>query len=584
MPFQYEHYRNPFVSTIGDLLIRRGDIEAQRAQTIANAQAQAAQQSGAAWANAIGTIGQTVAAIPGQIQAAKAQAQQSEMNALALEGARRDHKSAVVFEQGLKDPQNYNADGSLNDEAVAQYLKTRDVGAWQQWTTISAANRKNAIETAKAIADLTKTNLDIDEKQRAAQQLRATYLGKLAFRGERLLSEKPEDPLHARDTTLAMVARAAADRMVSEDEAKAFLLQTAGANPTQLQQVFASFVPPDLRAAQEKELAANAKTQAEAAKAQAEADNLKQYGSVTAPNNEWKDVLLDGKPTKVFVNPKTKVVTDLAGTIITNPAARIKPIPPASITIQNDARQALANLPSWATDASRPTGPDANKLDPTVRMTPNGLYQAAQTYIATGQFPPTGRGNDPAAQAVRAAVSSKVGAIAAASGMDEPALRAFYKANAGSLTQQQKAYDAVSGFMAAADKNAALLKESLKKLPDTGSPLFNQSLRAFEEKVKGNPAMAEVATYLRSVKNEYARIVSQPNLAGQLTDSARHEADALLKDSATVQQMLASLEALSNEGNNRLVSISDQIQRIQQRLNGGAKDDGPTPPKANPFR
>jgi hypothetical protein len=295
-----------------------------------------------------------------------------------------------------------------------------------------------------------------------------------------------------------------------------------------------------------------------------------------APKSYQKSsVLLDGKPAEVLTDPTPGgKIYDLNGTVIENAAARVKPIPAASLTIHNQNAQA-PNLPSWALDDSRPSGAEANKLDPNVRMTPNGVHQAALNYIATGQFPPTGRGSDPVAVAQRTAITSKVGAIAAASGMDEPALRAFYKSNAASLTQQQKSYDAVAGFMATADKNADLLATVLPKIPDVGSPLLNKPLRSLDQKALGNVSLSQFKTYIQSVQNEYARIISQPNLAGQLTDSARHEAQQLLDDNATVAQILGSIQALKNEGTNRLVSIGDQIQRIQRRMKvGGDTQDG----------
>lgn len=282
---------------------------------------------------------------------------------------------------------------------------------------------------------------------------------------------------------------------------------------------------------------------------------------------------VNGTPGRYFYNGE-----DVTG--------RASAIPAASIQINAAAQSALANLPSWATDDSRPSGADANTLNPTVRMTPNGLYQAALSYIATGQFPQTGRGNDPSSQAVRAAITSKVGAIAASSGMDEPALRAFYKANSQSLTQQQKLYDAAQSNITTADRNVAELEKHLAKIPDTGSPLFNRPLRAFSKTVSGNPELAPIATYLASVQNEYGKIISSANGGSAvLTDSARHEAQTLLDPNATVQQMIGSIQALKTEGGNRLLSIGEQIQRIQQRMTpGGGSAPPPTAPKGEPIK
>lgn len=69
------------------------------------------------------------------------------------------------------------------------------------------------------------------------------------------------------------------------------------------------------------------------------------YGPATPPqtvtSNEWKDVLLDGKPAKVFVDPKSKVVTNLAGQVIDNPDTRIKPVPTATQIHVDAANRAI---------------------------------------------------------------------------------------------------------------------------------------------------------------------------------------------------------------------------------------------------
>jgi hypothetical protein len=69
MPFQYRPRQNRYVGSITDLMGRGRDAEAQALITAANAQAQAAQASGQAWGGAIQGIGNTIGAIPGQLQA-----------------------------------------------------------------------------------------------------------------------------------------------------------------------------------------------------------------------------------------------------------------------------------------------------------------------------------------------------------------------------------------------------------------------------------------------------------------------------------------------------------------------------------
>ena len=71
MPFRYTPNQNRYVGSIADLMGRGNDAEAQALIASANAQAQAAQASGQAWGGAVQGIGNTIAAIPGQMQAAE---------------------------------------------------------------------------------------------------------------------------------------------------------------------------------------------------------------------------------------------------------------------------------------------------------------------------------------------------------------------------------------------------------------------------------------------------------------------------------------------------------------------------------
>lgn len=246
--------------------------------------------------------------------------------------------------------------------------------------------------------------------------------------------------------------------------------------------------------------------------------------------------------------------------------------------------QATVAVPEWALDASVPSkaDPNANVPDKTIGFTPNGLYQSAITYIKAGRFPPTGIGNQPAARAKRDAIINKSGAIAADAGMDIPTLRAFYKTNEQSLLKQQQFYDSADAFLRTADKNSDMLAPTLQKIPDTGSPVFNKPLRAFQQSVMGNTELSAFATNLASVQNEYAKILNNPNLTGQLTDAARHEAQVLVSPTATVGQIVRSLQVLKAEGGNRLISIGDQIRKITGRMNGiGSVGGGPAPASGN---
>jgi hypothetical protein len=270
-PYRYAPVTNPYANaSIGELLLRQGDIAARRAQSVADAEARASQASGNAWSSAIQSIGQTVGSLPLQIQQEKQQAARNELGQLQLDETRRSNRSRNIFEAELQNPANYNQDGTVNDTAISERLKKQDVGAWQQWSTISAANAKNAIDMRAKVAEINKTEMETAEKQRAYGQTQRDYLGKLAYNAENLLKQQPDDPLHARDTALASIARAAADGAISPDQARQVTMGLAQASPQQIGATLGQLVPPELRSKLEKEAADTAKLKADTTKTQAE--------------------------------------------------------------------------------------------------------------------------------------------------------------------------------------------------------------------------------------------------------------------------------------------------------------------------
>lgn len=593
-PFHYGVNVNPYVGSIADLLRAPGEI-----------QARAAEQKGQAWAGAVQGVGN---AVSGAIQQANDPRRKTEaLQAQLIQGQVNDRSDLSRGEHavdammagdqlpaGAAGPrqQSYlDANGLFDVPKLNQSLAQSGIGHL-------------APELLKGAESINESILKHQTLEQQTNVAHAVILGDMAEGAIKLA--KIGMPL---DGAIDFVSQPAlATKRIKPEELQQFKARIASLPPDQqiaaVQQVMdaaAKLAPTKVLGKDAQEVDRYGRTVASNVVAEPNKGDYtgpdgiryhadgkpvtgQQMKPQTAPKSiESKNVLLDGKPAIVNFDPASGKHLLPDGTDV---SARVTPIPAASLTIHNQNAQA-PNLPAWALDDTRPTGPDANKLDAAVRMTPNGLYQAALNYIATGQFPQTGRGSDPASVATRTAITSKVGAIAAAAGMDEPALRAFYKSNAASLAQQQKMQDSVQGFMATADKNAALLQETLKKIPDTGSPLFNKPLRTFAKDVTGNANLSQFATYLQSVQNEYARIISQPNLAGQLTDSARHEAETLLNPNATVPQILSSIDALQKEGNNRLVSVGEQIQRIQQRMqtpNAAPAPAAAPKPGANPFR
>jgi hypothetical protein len=337
--FEFTPYISPNAATLANLLRAPGQDQAEAIQQVGDAQARAAMASADAWASAGRDIGRQVGGVIQQATDPVRKAQIVQANEISDTA-----KSKQALEAQLKDPSNYKPDGTINDAQVASRLQQQNVGAWQQWTALSAAKQKASLDLLKETTDIAKNNMDVQDKQRALGQAQTDALGRLAYNALGVMQQKPDDPIHARDTFLAAVAHAATlpYSPVNEQDANAMLLHTAQATPGQLSDLLASVVPPELKAKLDKEGADTAKAKADADKAAAEAANLRAQGPVK--HLEQKAVMFNGKPADAVFDPATGKTT-INGQDVTG---KTTPIPPASTVVNtgalNDVKETVAGM------------------------------------------------------------------------------------------------------------------------------------------------------------------------------------------------------------------------------------------------
>lgn len=272
------------------------EILLQQGRDIAAARQRSADISQQMWGN----IGNTIASAPAQYQAAKTAQQNEQMRNYQLQYAQRDLESQTAFENVLKDPANYNPDGTPNTQKISDTLRGQNIGAWEHWNDLATKNQQNLLKTKEMQNNIALSDQSLAEKQRNITKTQQDYLGGLAYHAEQLMDQNPGDPLHARDTVLAAVAHAAAapnQSGVSEQDAKQFMMQMARASPDQMRQVLGQFVPPDLRAKLDREAAQNAKDTAEAQKALK--PQIEKPDTATQEDQRYENVLMArqlGKP------------------------------------------------------------------------------------------------------------------------------------------------------------------------------------------------------------------------------------------------------------------------------------------------
>lgn len=203
--------------------------------------------------------------------------------------------------------------------------------------------------------------------------------------------------------------------------------------------------------------------------------------------------------------------------------------------------------------------------DGAVELTPQGLDAAAVAFAKSGNLPPMGMGK--AGVAVRSKIINRAAELVP--NLDTVANKADLKANSDSLTQATKLKDALTSFENTALKNMTILESNAKKIVDSGSPFLNTPLRSIDEKVLGNTDLPVYRAARQIVVNEVAKLTNNPNLSGQLSDSARHEIESLMPPDMTLKQLLGLLPTLKQDMKNRTSSIDEQIAAIRGRIGGG---------------
>lgn len=205
-------------------------------------------------------------------------------------------------------------------------------------------------------------------------------------------------------------------------------------------------------------------------------------------------------------------------------------------------------------------------------LSDSALSFMAERVLAGGDEPAFGSGTQGAI--ARQKFATKLAEVAAARGITGEQLtriRMRYKAEGGAANALERTFQTTEAFSDTARQNLNLLRDTMKKIPDSNVSVVNTLTRGLA-RATGNADVAAFDTYRRSVANEFARIISQAN-GGVLTDSARKEVDELVRPNASVAQIEASLTALDKEAHNRTTSYGARLEGIY----GGGGNTPATP-------
>jgi hypothetical protein len=262
-------------------------------------------------------------------------------------------------------------------------------------------------------------------------------------------------------------------------------------------------------------------------------------------------------------------------------AQPISPKDQAELQIQRDRvakENSVAQLAALANDPSSP--PERRKMAQgalkslqeqaraaaSINQTtlgPEAIQMLAENVRAGGQMPNLGRN-------AGAAISTVMNTAAKDGAPDLASAKASYRADSGSLAKLQANADQVKAFEGTALRNLDAFLGTAQKVIDSGSPIINMPLRVVSDKLAGSENTTAFNVARQVAVSEIAKVLANPGLSGQLSDSARHEVQGLIGPNATLKQIYSAANILKQDMANRRAELDNGITQIKGRIGHGA--------------
>ena len=209
-------------------------------------------------------------------------------------------------------------------------------------------------------------------------------------------------------------------------------------------------------------------------------------------------------------------------------------------------------------------------------MSKEQFDDAAETYRLTGQLPNYGWGKD--AGAYKRAIVNHSFDLAREKGEsvgDTIARRMNVKSLGAALTKMEGQKAAIESFENNARMQGQVLVGLADKVDQTGVPTLERWLRSGRREVQGDTDVTKFNTQMQIYSNEVARILSNPNLTGVLTDHARAEMKNFLDGASTATQVRDVVKLLENDMDRREGSIDYEIESLEREIAGKPQPERP---------
>jgi len=213
---------------------------------------------------------------------------------------------------------------------------------------------------------------------------------------------------------------------------------------------------------------------------------------------------------------------------------------------------------------------------PPIGLTPEGVELAARQYLKDGRMPSLGFDSGS-----KRAILDRAGQIEKEEGGEfgqVPGARAEFHANSLALNNITKDLTAIRPFADMLDTNAGILKTLAAKVAKTDTRYANKTLNWLGQNVTGDADVAEFLAQMRFVQTEAARVLNNPRLVGQLTDTARHEMEGVVDGTLSLDQTNRVIDRILQDSKNRIGAMEKQRTGLAKTLRGeGGKSPDSSP-------
>lgn len=204
----------------------------------------------------------------------------------------------------------------------------------------------------------------------------------------------------------------------------------------------------------------------------------------------------------------------------------------------------------------------------------------AQKIAAGGDLPTLGMGKE--AGALRRAILARAAAIQTGQGVtggDSNLVHADVKSAGMALTALQKTRNSLDPFLQTFDGASAQVRQLAPKAVAGSVPVFNRWIQAGRTGLQGDPDVTKLNAAIAAVAGENAKIMSGASGGAVTSDSARHEAQALINNAQTLPQLYAALDQMHTDTQIRLKAMDDRQATLRQTISG----HGTTPALSAPV-